>query len=290
MTFDTKDKFVIFLHIQKTGGITIQRVFRRKLGKSLFHRLINLGSEPEKNTAIEKMLSNKTFKDRYLIGHFCYGIDRYLPQPSTYMAFLREPVSRIISLYHYSKNNSTAYYHQHAVEKSLEDFALNTPLMELDNGQVRFIAGDPKDYFINRTPIGHCNDNLLEQAKSNLNNNFSFVGITEEFDRSLLLLKKIMKWQNCYYLRKNSAKSKSKEFVSQELKDKIARKNYLDILLYQYAKELLFDRLKQYNLDGNNELQNFQKYNFVFNQVLSSPYDVYDRAKALFRGTLERPG
>ena len=194
MTFDTKDKFVIFLHIQKTGGITIQRIFRRKLGNSLLSRLINLRNEPEKFAAIEDMLANKTFDDRYLIGHFCYGIDRYLPQPSTYMAFLRDPVSRIISLYHYSKNNSTAYYHQQAVEKSLEEFALNTPLMELDNGQVRFIAGDKSDCFINRTLIGHCDNNLLEQAKSNLNNNFSFIGITEEFDRSLLLLKQIMNW------------------------------------------------------------------------------------------------
>ena len=99
-----------------------------------------------------------------------------------------------------------------------------------------------------------------------------------------------MNWRNCYYLRRNIAKNKSKNLVSQELKDKITRKNYLDILLYQYAKELLFDRLKQYNLDGNNKLQNFQKHNFIFNRVFSLPYNMYDIAKASIRGTSERPG
>ena len=285
-----KDSFVIFLHIQKTGGITIQRIFRRKLGKSISQRLFNLIKNQDNFATLEELFKSKRNQDRYIIGHFCYGIDRYLPQPSTYMAFLREPVSRVISLYYYSKNNPTAYYHQHAINKTLAEFVLAAPLMELDNGQVRFLAGDKKDFFINRTPIGKCDDHLLEKAKANIEKYFSFIGITEYFDQSILLLQHIMEWKNCYYLRRNVSKKIDKEIISQELKEKIREKNYLDIKLYEYAKELFLKKLKQYNLDDKNKLQKFQKYNFIFNQLLSVPYSIYDQAKTTIRGTGRRPG
>ena len=169
-----KDSFVIFLHIQKTSGITIQRIFRRKLGKSILKILFN-------------------------------------------------------------------------IIKNQDNF-------------------------------------------SNIENYFLFIGITEYFDQSILLLQHIMSWKNCYYLRRNVTKAIDKEIISQELKEKIKEKNYFDIKLYEYAKELFLKNLKQYNLDDQNKLQKFQKHNFIFNQVFSLPYSIYDQAKATIRGTAGRPG
>lgn len=285
-----KDKFIIFLHIQKTGGITLQRVFRRKLGQPLFKRLINLAGKKnhQPQTVIEE-LQAKTVESRYVIGHFCYGIDQYLPKPSTYMAFLREPVSRVISLYDYSKGNSTAYYHQQAISKSLEDFVLNTDLMELDNGQVRFIAGDKQDYFINRTPCGAVDQSLLEQAINNIEKKFSFVGLTEYFDPSMLLLKELMGWSSCLYLRRNITSKQEKTVVSQELKDKIKEKNHLDVALYEYVEKRLKLQLQQAGLDQAEVIQKFKKNNLRFNQFFGPIYDGYDFGKALIKGELGRP-
>ena len=281
--------FIIFLHIQKTGGITLQRLLRRKLGLSLQTRAIRLFTERHSAVTVEQQLQRKKLQDRYVVGHFCYGIHQYLPQPFTYMTFLREPVARIISLYDYSRTNPTAYYHQHALNKSLEEFALQTQLMELDNGQMRFLAGSSNDYFINRTPIGQCDSTLLATAKRNIETHFSFIGITEYFDQSILLLQQIMDWNSCLYLRRNSSQIKDKAIISDQLKHQIAERNWLDIQLYEYAKNLLWQKLESSHLDDLATLENFKQANAKFNARLGAGYSIYSQAKALIRGQIGRP-
>jgi hypothetical protein len=280
--------FIIFLHIQKTGGITLQRILRRKIGSPLIKRATNLISNRNQSSEVIEMLRSKRATDRYIIGHFCYGIHRYLPQPYTYMTFLREPVSRIISLYDYSRTNPTAYYHKYARNQTLEEFALQTPLMELDNGQVRFLAGDENDYFINRTPYGQCNEELLELAKSHIDQNFSFVGLTEYFDQSALLLSKVMLWNSCFYLRRNTTKTGTKQLVSDKLKAKIAEQNSLDCQLYEYSKNILFQQLEKHKIDQK-KVEKFQSNNKHFNNYISPFYNFYDLSKAWLKGESGRP-
>ncbi len=282
-------KFIIFLHIQKTGGITIQRIFRRKLGKPLIKRTFDLLSRKSSPTEIREIMQSKSMKDRYFIGHFCYGIDRDLPKPFTYMAFLREPVSRIISLYEYSASNPTAYYHNYAAGKSLEEFALHTPLQELDNGQVRFIAGDEESHFINRTPIGEVDQQLLDLAIKHIEEDFAVVGLTEYFDQSVLLLQKIMGWKFAFYLRRNVGKKKEKTSVPESLKEKIREKNHLDVALYEYAVNRLNLQLKHYELESEDIVTDFRNKNLIFNQLFGTAYGWYDGLKALARGQVGRP-
>ncbi|MGB3296634.1 MAG: sulfotransferase family 2 domain-containing protein [Phormidesmis sp.] len=286
------NEFIIFLHIQKTGGITLQRMLRRKLGKSLKTRAISLLAKNNQFETVEQELRQKKREDRYVVGHFCYGIHQWLPQPYTYMSFVREPVARICSLYYYSRANPTAYYHQQAQSQSLEQFALQTQLMELDNGQVRFLAGDTKDFFINRTPIGKCDRKLLETAKQNIANHFSFIGITEQFDQSVLLLQQIMGWDSCLYLRRNSTNTsqKSKAALPDDLRQKIAERNWLDVQLYQHIQSLLAQRLALYKLeDPSTALKTFRQKNTQFNQRFGSVYTAYGQAKSLLRGQSGRP-
>ncbi|MGB2925465.1 MAG: sulfotransferase family 2 domain-containing protein [Limnothrix sp.] len=283
-----KNKFIIFLHVQKTGGITIQRILRRKLGKSIFTRALNLFKSSKPSSVIEEFES-KTLRDKYIVGHFCYGIHQHLPKPSCYASFLREPVSRIISLYEYSASNPTAYYHQQAKNHTLEEFALHAPLMELDNGQVRFIAGDQDDHFINRTPIGECDELLLETAIDNIERHFIFVGLTEYFDQSLLLMKEIFEWNSCLYLRRNVTKKSKKTAVSPELRKKIAEKNELDTRLYEYVEKRLKEQLKEYSLNDQSVLQDFQEENLQFNQSFGQFYSAYDFLKSVVRGKIGRP-
>jgi len=284
-----QNSFIIFLHIQKTGGITLQRILRRKLGQSLVARGYHLIAGKERSSSFEEVLKSKQMSDRYFSGHVCFGVHRFLPHPFTYMALLREPVARIISLYHYSKTNPTAYYHGHAVDKTLEDFVLKAPLMELDNGQTRFLAGDEQDCFINRTPIGQCNEHLLELAKHNMEQHFSFIGLTEYFEQSMLLLSKIMGWNHCLYLKRNVSKQKINSQISPELRQAIAERNWLDVQLYDYAKQRFLNQLAQHNLDCPELLEHFQVQNQRFNLYWEYPYTVYDFLKAILRGQVGRP-
>jgi Galactose-3-O-sulfotransferase len=281
--------FLIFIHIQKAGGISLQRTLRRKLGQPLMHRATRLLAGKSQNLPLEAALKSKTPEDRYFVGHCCYGVHRWLPQPYTYITLLREPVSRIISLYYYSRSNATAFYHQHAVDRSLEDFALHTPLMELDNGQVRFIAGDPTDCFINRTPVGECDQSLLELAQQNLERDFSWVGLTEHYDQSLLLLAKQMQWNQCLYLRRNTAKKVARASTPHELRERIAERNWLDVKLYNEAKQHLFAALEANDLNHPALLETFRAQNDRFNTYFGKTYAIYDSTKALLRGQVGRP-
>ncbi|NJK39101.1 MAG: sulfotransferase family 2 domain-containing protein [Oscillatoriales cyanobacterium RM2_1_1] len=280
-------QFIIFLHIQKTGGITLQRLLRQKFGPSLMTRTAKVLMGKGQALPLEESLKSKQIQDRYFAGHICFGVHRLLPQPFTYITLLREPVSRIISLYDFSRSNPMAFYHKIAVDRTLEEFALSTDLPELDNGQVRFLAGDSHDLFINQTPVNSCEESLLDIAKLNMKNHFSVVGLTEYFDQSMLLMSKVMNWGNCYYLRLNSSSEKTE--VSEKIKAKIAERNYLDVLLYKYTKENFLTMLQSYHLDDGKELQAFQDWNYRLNQYLEKPYFIYHRSKSLLRGKAYRP-
>jgi hypothetical protein len=265
-----KNEFIIFLHIQKTGGITLQRLLRRKLGNPLFVRAYELLNSSKELNTLEKVLQSKSVKDRYFAGHVCFGVHRLLPQPCTYITILREPVSRLVSLYHFSRSNPTSYYHKFAQDKSLEDFLLRTQLMELDNGLVRFLAGDEQDLFINRTPIGKCDKSLLDLAKYNLDEHFSFVGLLEKYDQSVLLLSALMEWDRCLYIKRNVRKKSAQEYLPEALKEKIVERNHLDIKLYEHAK-LRFERdLKKYGLNDLETVGKFQAKNALFNRFFCS--------------------
>ena len=287
----SQNKFIIYLHIQKTGGITLQRILRRKLGSPLALRLFSSIQSKRQTLTLEEALRSKQLSDRYCAGHFCFGVHRLLPQPFTYITILREPVSRIISLYHYSQTNPTAYYHKHAINKSLEEFALKTPLMELDNGQVRFLAGDEESYFINRTPVGECRRELLEAAQKNMEKYFSFIGITEYFDQSILLLSKKMRWRSSLFLRRNSTNRKKsyQAQIPETLRQEIAHKNSLDIQLYEHAKKIFFRDLQKLNLDSSQYIQDFQKRNQLFNSVFGPPYEAYHHLKGRLKGQIDAP-
>ncbi len=280
MTTKSYQPFLIFLHIQKTGGITLQRILRRKMGASLPQRAIRLFSKTPQLTTLEAAVKSKQMGDRYFAGHVCFGAHRFLPHPYTYIALLREPVSRIVSLYTYSHANPNAYYHKQAIGKTLEEFALDTPLMELDNGQVRFLAGDSHDLFINRTPIGECTTELLQVAQDNIEKHFLLVGLTEYFDHSLLLLQQMLGWNHCFYLYQNVSKRDSKPVVSADLKAEIAKQNWLDVQLYQLAKKSFLEKLEKYNLDQAENIEKFRYYNKVFNTCFSPPYSIYEAIKS----------
>ncbi|WP_353930095.1 sulfotransferase family 2 domain-containing protein [Okeanomitos corallinicola TIOX110] len=288
------EKFIIFIHIQKTAGLSVQKMIRRRYGSSFFQRIankvdtkINRVSPPK--SLKEKMLSCQ-FSDCYFMGHFCYGVHEFLPQPSKYITFLREPISRLLSLYFYSKANTTAYYHKQAVNATMEEFFFKSHLMELDNGILRFIVGDQNNLFINRTPVGKFDVSMLEQAQENIINHFECVGFSERFDESVLLLKNKLGWKNSYYLKRNiSAKSKNKENINPALIEELKSKNSLDIKLYQFAMEKFEQEINSLGSPFQNELQVFRKNNEIYNQFALPIYNQYDYLKAIINGNKERP-
>jgi hypothetical protein len=102
----------------------------------------------------------------------------------------------------------------------------------------------------------------LEKAKQNLRNHFAVVGITEDFDRMLMLLKKKFDWRNILYVKKRVTQNRPKpKQIDPETRRIIEAYNEIDLNLYQYAKQLLEEQISVQDSSFFEELKQFQKLN-----------------------------
>ncbi len=265
---EDKDKFIIFLHIQKTAGSTVQKMFLDHYGPGFARRAVRKlqNSSPE-GLALKKAMSQKQFRDRYFMGHFCFGAHRYLPQPSVYITFLRDPLARLISLYYYSKGEPRAFYHESASRHTLESFLCQCDLPELDNGMTRFLAGSEEDLFINWTANGAVDEKLYEQAIQNLEQHFIFAGIVERFDESILLLAHQLGWGTPYYFRLNENREKPRQpGITPDALEQIKARNAWDFRLYENCTQQFDAELQRAFPNLENTLADFRKQNQIRQQ------------------------
>ncbi|NPC92885.1 sulfotransferase family 2 domain-containing protein [Bacillus sp. WMMC1349] len=214
----TKDKRLVFVHIPKTAGSSLNLFIYQNYSRDECILVSNPNETPQINEHI-----------KCILGHNLYGQHQELG-PCHYITMFRDPINRVISNYFYLKE---VLHYNHL--GSLEEFAQSA---ERSNLQTRFVTG------------GEAN---LEQAIINLDH-FTFYGVTEVFQPSLFLLKEIMGWKNMNCPKVNVNKKKpTKELIPQETIKKIEQANQLDIQLYQVVKKNFDNRLQ--SLDHNMKIE-----------------------------------
>ena len=90
---------LVFIHIPKTGGMTMERLISRQYPKPLT-RWISL-QRPAQVSAFLAMSEEERARLRCLMGHIQFGYHRHLPQETVYITLLREPMARFVSEYHH---------------------------------------------------------------------------------------------------------------------------------------------------------------------------------------------
>jgi len=185
---------------------------------------------------------------RAVVGHFAFGMHALIDRPTTYVTIFRHPLERIISLFYhlkrwpsYDQNESLlkgAAYRVLAPEATLEEFVHNYRLRELDNDQTRRVAGEDPEF-------GRCTRSLLQIAKSNIEQHFSFVGTTERFEETLRGAADVLGWSSQHIARKMLVNENRDPTLSIQsiTKEAILERNELDLELYSFANEWLNDRL-----------------------------------------------
>lgn len=242
---------LLFLHIPKAAGTTLSRIAARHFPASTQYRLganAQLGLQ-RFNDLPEKIRS----RYRYLAGHFPYGAHEKVPGPSAYLTFLRDPVDRVISFYHFIRADPAhPLYNQ--LPDTLERFACGTRIPIFDNGQTRQLAGD-----WGRRPAGTCDPRLLERAKQNLDR-IDVVGLSESFLPCLLLAADRFGWTRLGYRRENRNLSRPRTPLDPGLRRALEEMNRFDRDLYAYATQrvehdisaagsLLTERLQTFSRD-----------------------------------------
>jgi len=81
-------------------------------------------------------------------------------------------------------------------------------------------------------------EQLVTQALQNIKQHFSFVGLLEEYNTSLLLLSKLYGWGIPYYKQRNKGSyNRVKKNIEQKTLDLIAEKNAADLKLYSFVEQ-----------------------------------------------------
>jgi len=254
---------VIFLHIHKTAGMSLRGLFVKNYrGVPHFNTELKELSEEGWQKCLERigrMPADDLERCRVFKGHMPFGLHKILPGQAEYITFLRDPVKRVISHYRMQCRKKVLPLDL-VIDPSQKDWNLGKhPIFfrSLDNGQTRSIAGADLNL-----PFGACTEKHLHQAKSNLDRHFKFVGLTEQFDLSLLLLKRLCGWHWHFYVPDNRAADDSICFSPAVLKE-IRDLNRFDYELYRYAQERFERLVDSYGLSLKTELALFRSGNYL---------------------------
>lgn len=230
---------ICFVHIEKAAGTTLNYILRNNYLS--FLALPTLGSWTNK---FENAFSLTDAKILTSLLPFTCGFGGHTVRPFLeyenvihkqvqYITFLRDPISRYISHYHFQK---------YVLKKNweIEEFLDED---EFSNFMTKKISGG----------------NDLQKTISILENKFTFVGLIEHFYMSLLLLKNELNLNDfniCYERQRehqSSNNSQTKIIQNDKIVERIRGKNNLDIELYNYVKNDLFEKYKR-NYGSKNEL------------------------------------
>jgi len=180
---------------------------------------------------IQKMSDEKRENYGLLKGHMYFGLHELFTTPCKYLTFLRDPVSRCIS--HYQMLCRERIIEAgHEIDLSKPDWNLKPAFHRtLDNYQTRLLAGADPDL-----PFGHCNEDHLKMAVANLERHFVFVGLTEQFDFSLMLMRRTCDWRWRFYIPINVGPKESVQ-VKPDVVSALQDLNQFDRAIYNYAQE-----------------------------------------------------
>lgn len=247
---------VIFLHIPKTAGATLHRIIERQYEPSVIFTLD--GSRVQESLdQFKKLPQTKRAEVKILKGHASFGIHEFLPQSSTYITLLRDPVDRVISFYYYILQEPHHYLHDELIARrmSLKDLVSSEiSSKEIFNIQTRLLS----------EPLpgeGLSSVQILERAKRNLREKFSVVGLSERFDETLILLKRAFGWRIPFYRKENVTRNRPrKSEIPKDTLRLIEKQNELDTELYQYVKKLFEEEVSQQTF-FEKELRRFRRLN-----------------------------
>jgi Galactose-3-O-sulfotransferase len=242
-------KALIFLHIHKTAGTTLNRILDWQYNPFSIFTIdpYNIRATADRFKSLPEQRRRRLEVVR---GHLFYGIHKYLPQGGNYITMLREPVARLLSTYYFILRRPLHPLHWKFKNERLgvRDLIRLTPNRQ--NLQCKFIAGVGRiqDVEVQAQP-GQANpenvsdERLLEIAKQNLSRSFRVVGLTERFQESLLLMATQFHWRIPFYEKRKV--SKTRKTIEPGLVDFIREQNRLDVELYEFGKRLFENNLRE---------------------------------------------
>lgn len=252
------NKFLVFVHIEKNGGITLHRIL---------HNSYRGYVTPRPNYGLKfSSYDLKKLQSCYPIGITGIGGHRIVPAENYnndqfLFTFLRNPVDRYMSHLNYQISR-----------------------MEIEWNIEQFIE-DP--YFSNFQCYRISGTRDLNKSIDVINDRFSFVGLMEEYDRSLIILSNMLKdplLRRNYEKRNVSGlmdKSYNFQTLDKKYRSKIIENNKADLALYEHVKNNIFTNYDKIGFDSRKILPN----NYIKEKML----DLKRKVSTFYIGRIIQP-
>jgi hypothetical protein len=269
----------IFLHIPKTAGTSLHQILSREYGsRSLWIRGVFTGFDQ-----IQKANALKLADCRLIRGHMYFGLHSCVGRPFSYFTMVRNPVERVISYYNYHQKeavNSSSRDHWWInlgrnlppLEQYITDNKLDR---EIDNGQLRRIAGDLR-------PVGECDRSMIDVAKQVVDQSFMAVGLTERFDESVALYHLLLGWRKLP-LHVDAKRQKDKAPVDSRLRDILSERLALEIEFYEWLEERFQQQMLEFQQEISHRVKRHQAANRLAGPILRRLLPLYRRFRAAAR-------
>lgn len=258
---------LVYMHIPKAGGRTFRRMLEVGVAKWPPTRLLRpdkvlgyYGSD-DRLRLLESRPPREKRAIRYFGGHYGYGLHEFLPQPTSYLTLLREPVDRCLSAYRHLQTEAA----RRRWDVPAATFAQLLGMRRnwagahfFDNCQVRYLAGEHGRPV--SVPFGDCTQNMLAIALERLDE-LAFFGLTERFDESVVMLKRLLGWRFIYYRPLNVSAPLPSGTITEADRELARSHNLLDLELYEHAAELFAERVRERGPAFQDTVRRFRRLN-----------------------------
>ncbi|XP_022097567.1 galactose-3-O-sulfotransferase 4-like [Acanthaster planci] len=190
-----------------------------------------------------------------VVNHLRYNrkeLEATIPN-AVYVTIIREPASQFLSAMCYYKLGSQGK------AKSMAD-TLDIALADPEK-YLNVFARNGHAYDLGMDPASFSDPVAVNKTIESLSRELDLVMITEYFDESLILLKKLLccDFEDILYIAKGVGKGCASRNITSDAREKIRRLNHVDVKLYQHFNRTFWDKVRDYGPTFQQDLRSFRE-------------------------------
>jgi hypothetical protein len=252
------EDLLYFLHIPKTAGTTMISILDSQYNAK---KILNLHEWQE----LLPLMPIDFTKYDFIRGHFGRSIFGLLPKKPICVTILRDPIKLMISSYKMvARQPKEKELYSVEENQTISDLITDPKRFPLTNRQAHHIVAkldiqsltkdmtkeEVKKFFPHHLREFYLpemsDEELFENAKTSILNDFAFFGIVEKMEKSLFLLHYTFGWMPIRdTVRENISPKNQNSELSEEAMEKLSEMTKVDQKLYDYANEIFDSRYSQ---------------------------------------------